>query len=64
MENLKNIMSEADYTLWVKLEERGKRIGEIINDPKCNGNYKYDAVRGAKKIFHQKQRLLKKYGLK
>ena len=63
-ENLKESMNEADYTQYQKLEEKGKRLGAIINNPKCSGNYQKDATRGAQKIFHQKQRLLKKYGLK
>ena len=60
--NLKEIMSEADYLQWLKYEEKGERLGEIINNPKA-GRYAKDASNGMRKLFNQKRRLLKKYGL-
>lgn len=61
--NLKEIMNEADYLQWLKYEEKGERLGEIVNNPKCKGKYAADASAGMKKLFNQKRRLLKKYGL-
>lgn len=55
-ENLKEIMNEADYLQWLKYEEKGKRLGAIINDPKQKSIAR-DAAAGAKKLFNQKRKL-------
>lgn len=60
-EMVKRIMNEADYAAYVKLDEKGKRLGEIINNSK--GMASGDAARGAKKVNNGKRRLLKKYGI-
>lgn len=61
--NYQEIMSEADYMEWLKLEEKGARLGEIVNNPKCKGRYAADATAGMRKIFLRKRKLLKKYNL-
>lgn len=55
------IMNDTDYAEFVRLYEKGKRLGNIINTTK--GNYAKDATRGARNVFLAKRRLLKKYGI-
>ena len=62
-ETLKNVMSQEDFNQWMKYQEKGKRLGEIIQNPKASRNYKADAAAGIKKLGNAKRRLLKKYGM-
>lgn len=61
MEELQRIMTAEDYNLLLSYIKKGKRLGEIINNPKCSRNYKADATRGGIKLNHQKKKLLQKY---
>lgn len=60
-EQLKSIFNQEDFNQWVKLEEKGKRLGEIIRT--ASGRYAADATAGMQKIASNKRRLLRKYGL-
>ena len=62
-EYYKSVMSAADFELWMKFQEKGKRLGEIINNPKMRGGFQKDATRGMQKLGNEKRRLLKKYNL-
>lgn len=59
-EELKKIFNEADYNQWLKLEEKGKRLGEIIRN---GGRMAKDASAGVRKIAMNKRILLRRYGL-
>lgn len=61
MEELKRIMSTEDYNLLMSYIEKGKHLGEIINNPKCSKSYKADATKGGIKLNRQKKKLLEKY---
>ena len=62
-EKLKSVMSPEDFAQWMKYQEKGERLGEIIQNPKASRNYKADASHGIQKLGNAKRRLLKKYNL-
>ena len=61
-EYLKRVMNPADFVQWLKLKEKGERLGAMVQNPNAKGMHS-DATRGMKKLSIQKCRLLKKYGL-
>lgn len=61
-EYYKSVMSAADFELWTKYQEKGKRLGDIINNPNARGMHN-DATRGIQKLGKQKIKLLQKYNL-
>lgn len=61
-EYYKSVMSAADFELWTKYQEKGKRLGDIINNPNARGMHN-DATRGIQKLGKQKMKLLQKYNL-
>lgn len=61
-EEVKKIFSPEDFEKWLKFEDKGRRLGEIVNNPKMRG-IQSDATRGMQKLHREKQRLLKKYNI-
>ena len=61
-EEVKKIFSPEDFEKWLKFEDKGRRLGEIVNNPKMRG-IQSDATRGMQKFHREKQRLLKKYNI-
>ena len=61
-EEVKKIFSPEDFEKWLKFEDKGRRLGEIVNNPKMRGIHS-DATRGMQKLHREKQRLLKKYNI-
>ncbi len=60
--NMEKVMNPEDYKRWVEMEEKGRRLAEIINNPKAKSQHK-DASRGMKKIGINRRMLLRKYGI-
>lgn len=63
LEELKNKLSEEDFTLWLKYLEKGKRLGEMANNPKLSHYMKKDCSAGMRKLHRCKTRILRKYNL-
>lgn len=61
-EEVKKIFSTEDFEKWLKFEDKGRRLGEIVNNPKMQSMHN-DATRGMQKLHKEKQRLLKKYNI-
>ena len=61
-ENIKEVFNSTDLEKWIKLEKKGKRLAEIVNNPKMQRMHS-DATRGMQKLHREKQKLLKKYNI-
>lgn len=60
-EQIKGIFNQEDFAQWLKLEEKNKRLGEIVRTQ--SGRYAADATAGLRKVASNKRKLLRKYGL-
>lgn len=59
---IKTVFNDADFAEWLKLNEKGERLGAIIRNPAARSQHS-DASRGIQKIGIKRGRLLKKYNL-